>query len=167
MTKAKWQELYDSYKDGSDAEKKIAAELLANVVPAYYCTDAGLYGGNYYQTGHNYRGLEAWSSMSATDRAQFVFNYDALDLLIDPSYSKTGNQKEGQKYQYDGEENGVGFKTETQAQTNKAGYSLEQSIDYTATYNGDDTGTYNGITLVKDKEYTREQFEALPNEQRH
>ena len=169
MTKAEWQTQYDKYNKvgATDAEKKIAAELLANVVPAYYCTVPGLYGGNYYVAGNNYRGLEAWSSMSATDRAQFVFNYDALDLLIDPSYSKTGNQKEGQKYQYDGEENGVGFKTETQAQTNKAGYSLEQSIDYTATYNGDDTGTYNGITLVKDKEYTREQFEALPNEQRH
>ena len=154
MTKAEYDALYGPLSVGTDAEKKIAAELLANVVPAYYCTIAGLYGGNYYQTGHNYRGLEAWSSMSKSDREKFTFNYDALDLLIDPSYSKDGGQKEGQKYQYDGEENGVGFKTETQAQTNKAGYSLEQSIDYTATYNGDDTGTYNGITLVKDKEYT-------------
>ena len=177
MTKAKWQELYDSYKGGSDADKKIAAELLANVVPAYYCTVAGLYGGNYYQTGHNYRGLEAWSSMSESDRAQFTFNYDALDLLIDPLYSKNAEgttiHPEGQKYQYDGE----GFDEETDVRRkdehgnwvygNKATYSLETAIDYTATYTGDDTGTYNGVTLVKDKEYTREEFEALPNEQRH
>lgn len=166
MTKAKWQELYDSYKNGSDADKKIAAELLAYVVPAYYCTTAGLYGGNYYQTGYNYRGLEAWSSMSATDREKFTFNYDALDLFIDPSYSKDGSQSEGQKYQYDGEENGVGFTTAEQAATNKASYSLETAVDYTATFNGA-TGTYYGVTLEKDKEYTREEFEALPNEQRH
>ena len=179
MTKAKWQELYDSYKDGLDADKKIAAELLAYVVPAYYCTTAGLYGGNYYEAGHNYRGLEAWSSMSATDREKFTFNYDALDLLIDPSYSKTGNQKEGQKYQYDG----VGFTTAEQAATNKASYSLETAVDYTATYNGgtgdksevvdevtkyymETTAITGGKVYVGD-ELTREQFESLPNEQRH
>ena len=184
IKQSEWTTLYNSYKDGTDADKKIAAELLANVVPAYYCTVAGLYGGNYYQTGHNYRGLEAWSSMSATDREKFTFNYDALDLLIDPSYSKTGNQKEGQKYQYDGEDNnGVGFKTETQAQTNAAHYSLETSVDYTATYNGgtgdksevvdevtkyymETTAIAGGKVYVGD-ELTREQFESLPNEQRH
>ena len=162
IKQSEWQTLYNSYKDGTDAEKKIAADLLANVVPAYYCTVAGLYGGNYYQTGKNYRGLEAWSSMSESDREQFTFNYDALDLLIDPSYSNDGGQSEGKKYQYD---SAAG--TLAGAEGNAAHYSLEQGIDYTATYNGDDTGTYNGITLVKDKEYNREQFEALPNEQRH
>jgi len=186
MTKAKWQELYDSYKNGSDADKKIAAELLAYVVPAYYCTTAGLYGGNYYQTGYNYRGLEAWSSMSATDREKFTFNYDALDLLIDPSYSKDGSQSEGQKYQYDGEDsNGVGFTTAEQAATNKASYSLETAVDYTATYNGgndgdttetegDKTGVnympttaITGGKVYVGDELTREQFESLPNEQRH
>ena len=184
MTKAKWQELYDSYKDGSDADRKIAAELLAYVVPAYYCTTAGLYGGNYYQAGHNYRGLEAWSSMSATDREKFTFNYDALDLFIDPSYSKDGSQSEGQKYQYDGEDNdGVGFTTAEQAATNKASYSLETAVDYTATYNGgtgdksevvdevtkyymETTAITGGKVYVGD-ELTREQFESLPNEQRH
>jgi len=185
IKKSEWQTLYNRYNKvgATDAEKKIAAELLANVVPAYYCTVAGLYGGNYYQTGHNYRGLEAWSSMSESDREKFTFNYDALDLLIDPSYSKTGNQKEGQKYQYDGEENGVGFTTETQAQTNAAHYSLETSVDYTATYNGgtgdksevvdevtkyymETTAITGGKVYVGD-ELTREQFEALPNEQRH
>ena len=159
MSKSEWKALYDNYKGGDDDQKKIAAELLANVVPAYYCTEPGLYGGNYYQAGHNYRGLEAWSSMSETDRAKFDFNYDALDLLIDPSYSGA----EGQKYQYDGKD----YDSEAEAKQNKATYSLETSIDYTATYNGNDTGTYNGVTLVKDKEYSSEDYEKLPNEQRH
>ena len=76
----------------------LAEDIDKFVVPAYYCSAKGLYGGNYYETGKNYRALEAFSSMSETDRNKFTFNYDALDLLIDPTYSGT----EGQKYQYDG-----------------------------------------------------------------
>ena len=64
---------------------ELASEIDEDVVPAYYCTKAGLYGGNYYEAGKNYRGLEAWSSMLETDRNMFTFNYDALDLLIDPA----------------------------------------------------------------------------------
>ena len=160
MTKSEWQTLYNKYNKvgATDAEKKIAKELYDNVVPAYYCTDPGLYGGNYYVAGNNYRGLEAWSSMTKSDREKFTFNYDALDLLIDPSYSGS----EGEKYQYD---SAAG--TYDGAEANLAGYSLEKPIDYTATYNGNDTETYNGVTLVKDKEYSREDYEKLPNEQRH
>ena len=187
MTKAEWQTQYDKYNKvgATDAEKKIAADLLANVVPAYYCTTAGLYGGNYYVAGNNYRGLEAWSSMSATDREQFTFNYDALDLLIDPSFSKDGGQKEGQKYQYDGPDYEDEDDVLDASTGNKATYSLETAIDYTATYNGGNDGDITetegaktgvnympttaiagGKVYVGD-ELTREQFESLPNEQRH
>lgn len=180
MTQSEWEALYDSYKGGDDDQKKIAAELLANVVPAYYCTEPGLYGGNYYQAGYNYRGLEAWSAMSKNDRQQFTFNYDALDLLIDPSYSKEGDQSEGKKYQYDSAAGNIDG-----ANANKAHYSLEQGIDYTATYDGkDDDLTETGAGENNGKKYmtstvvsggkiyvgdelTREQYEALPNEQRH
>ena len=139
--------------------KKTLTQLLAvrediksDIVPAYYCTSAGLYGGNYYQGNTNYRGLEAWSSMSETDRQQFTFNYDAFDLLIDPEYGGTV----GKKYQYDSE-----AATPEGAQNNPAGYSLDKPVDYTATYNGSESG------LVPGKEYTREEYEALPNEKRH
>ena len=133
------------------------ADMRTCIVEAYYCTQDGKYGGNYYVSGKNYRGLEAWSSMSETDRNQFEFNYDALDLLIDPLYG----QNEGEKYQYD-----AAAATLAAAQANPAGYSIEQHVDYTATYNGT-TGTYNGYTLTNGQEFSREQFEALPNEQRH
>jgi hypothetical protein len=157
-------------------------ELKAYLVPAYYCAADGSYGGNYYMANKNYRGLEAWSSMSETDRAKFTFNYDALDLLIDPAYSRD----EGQKYQYDG-----AYTTEEQVKNastgNKAGYSITQSVDYTATYNGknDDpteetegdnkdkkymtvpTAIVSGGKVYAGDELTREQYEALPNEQRH
>ena len=135
------------------------SSIIENVVEAYYCTEPGLYGGNYYEGGKNYRGLEVFSSMTETDRNKFTFNYDALDLLVDPTFGRP----EGQKYQYDG----LGFTTRDQAKTNPAGYSIEAPVDYTATYNGNETDTYNGVTLSNGAEYSRTQFESLPNERRH
>ncbi|MBR2097182.1 MAG: hypothetical protein IJ907_04765 [Prevotella sp.] len=174
----------------------LKSDLQTCLVQAYYCTSKDpsetgydgpyYYGGNYYVSGYNYRGLEAWSSMSAADRAKFSFNYDALDLLIDKNYSGS----EGQKYQYDGE----GFDEETDVRHkdkqgnwvygNKAGYSVTQSVDYTAEYNSDtDSPTLTnsvfvihsgGTTAVsvdklkKGDELSREEFEdKLVNEQRH
>jgi len=140
-------------------QKKTLAQLLvvreeikSDVIPAYYCKTAGLYGGDYYESGKNYRGLAVWSSMSKSDREQFEFNYDAFDLLIDPTYSGTV----GKKYQYDSE-----AATPEGAQNNPAGYSLDKPVDYTATYNGSD------VALVPGKEYKRQEYEALPNEKRH
>jgi hypothetical protein len=167
MTEAEKTTYYNRFKDGTAAEKQIAQEILETIVPAYYCTGDGLYGGDYYEAGKNYRGLGVWCSMSKSDREKFTFNYDAFDLLIDPNYSKnpsTGTiiHGEGQKYQYDA---AVG--TEVAAKLNPAGYSLEKPVNYRATYNGDETSTHNGVELVKNKEYSREEFEKLPNEKRH
>ena len=178
-------------------QKKELSDLLTrkkditnNIVPAYYCTTAGLYGGNYYASGINYRGLEAWSSMDEKDRAKFIFNYDALDLLIDPTYDNNNSSKEGKKYQYDGATYDSGnniiipFSTEDQAKTNPAGYSIEKPVNYTATYNGDDIdlavagvgeiivkrGNNDNVptTVLKSgDELTRTVFEGLPNEQRY
>lgn len=169
MTEAEKTAYYNRFnKEGATAvEKNIAKEINDYIVPAYYCTKEGLYGGNYYEAGKNYRGLEVWSSMSKTDREKFSFNYDAFDLLIDPNYSKdpvTGNiiHPVGQKYQYD---SAAG--TEAAAKANPAGYSLEKPVDYRATYNGNETSTHNGVTLEKNKEYFRTEYEKLPNEKRH
>ncbi len=153
---------------------KFANDINKVVVPAYYCYTRGLYGGDYYEAGKNYRGLEAWSSMSDNDRKKFEFNYDALDLLIDPDYGKrttdsgTTQQAEGVKYQYDGKN----FTTETQAKTNKAGYSLISHVDYTATYDGAENLSYtadDGTSTNTNtrKELTRTEFESLPNERHH
>ena len=144
----------------------LASDIESNVVPAYYCTSEGLYGGDYYTTGENYRGLEAWSSMSADDRQKFTFNYDALDLLIDPTYCY--GKADGQQYQYDG----AGFTTEAQAKTNKAGYSLGQPVDYSATYFGDTglayiTDSETSATATNGTELSRTEFERLLNEKRH
>ena len=152
----------------------IATEIDKVVVPAYYCTEAGKYGGNYYETGHNYRALAAYSAMSKSDREKFTFNYDALDLLIDPYYSKNaaGTQTlygEGKKYQYDGNyttENAVKDLTNG----NKAQYSLATSIDYSATYKGTTSLTYtaddnSSKTATDGTVLSRSEYERLPNEQ--
>ena len=141
----------------------LATDIDKYVIPAYYCTSEGKYGGNYYQEGYNYRALTAFSSMSPDDRDKFTFNYDALDLLIDSIYGKA----EGEKYQYD---SAAG--TLDGANANPAHYSIPTSIDYEATYkgttslpyktdNGKDSIATDGTIL------TRDEFERLPNEQYH
>ena len=157
----------DSYLETYADNEELRKEINEGIVPAYYCTSAGLYGGNYYKPGEKYRALDAWASMSENDRKHFTFNYDALDLLIDPTYSRNADGvslrlADGQKYQYDSAE-----ETYAGALANPPQYSLEQQVDYTATYNGSDTGTYNGVTLGNGNSYTREEYEKLPNEQRH
>ena len=167
MTGKEKQDLIDLY---TTSNPTLAEDINKLIVPAYYCTGGGLYGGDYYEIGKNYRALTTWSSMSKDDRKHFTFNYDALDLLIDPTYGKNGStmQKEGTKYQYDGEN----FTTADQAATNSAGYSLTKSIDYSATYKGTSTLTYNDASgashdVAVDAELSRTEYESLPNEQRH
>ena len=140
-----------------------APEINKSVEKAYYCTEAGKYGGNYYQAGHNYRALSAFTAMSEDDRENFTFNYDALDLLIDPNY----DGDEGAKYQYDSSE-----ATYEAADNNPAQYSLPTSIDYTATYLGTETFDYkddeNQTQTIKNdgtSVLSRDEFERLPNEQ--
>ena len=136
----------------------LADIINADIVPAYYCKKGGLYGGNYYEANTNYRGLEVWSSMSKEDRERFEFNYDAFDVLIDPNYSKSP----GKKYQYDSKDGDLAG-----AESNLAHYSLERPVDYRATYNGNETSIHNGVTLKNGDEYSREDYEKLPNEKRH
>ena len=165
----------DEMDDFKEAYPSVAADIEKLVVPAYYCTTAGLYGGSYYEDNKNYRALEAYSAMSPTDRLNFNFNYDALDLLIDPTYGGTV----GQKYQYDSADADW-----EGAQANAAHYSLVTPIDYTATYRGDATTDeeYDGGMAMyyytaddsETKKYvkvgtelTSTVYETLPNEQHH
>ncbi|MBR4594045.1 MAG: hypothetical protein IKO33_05630 [Bacteroidaceae bacterium] len=169
----------------ADDNKKAALQLTLseienNIVRAYYCksTNGGYYGGDYYSTGTNYRGMQAWSNMSSADRSKFNYNYDALDLLIDSLYS--GNKE--QKYQYDG----LGYTSSQDAGQNPAQYSLPQAPGYTATYTGSYTNssgntvtnnsfqyTYKSGTTIKTRTISKDDelepmaFDSIPNEQRH
>ena len=140
---------------------------------AYYCTSAGNYGGQLYHPTRAYEALQAWSAMSKEDRTNFRYNYDALDLLIDPTYGGTY----GYKPQYDGYAPGSA-KAAVEAGTATAQYdnttplspplySPTTAIDYTAIYNGDDPMTIGSRTISKDDKISREEYEAIPNEKYH
>ena len=160
MTKAERDQYISEYDN-------LKTDLEASITPAYYCTKAGDYGGNYYETTKNYRGLVAWSSLSPEDREHFEFNYDALDLLIDSKYGKRTDgtqQPEGQKYQYDG------FDDYDEDKKEQFIYSSTQPVDYSATYNGANFDYNDGgetKTIVTGQEIDREIYESLPNERRH
>ena len=62
-------------------------EIEAALSPAYICTVTGLYGGRKYVVGKNYTALQSFSDLSKADRDNLTYNYDALDLLVDPSYT--------------------------------------------------------------------------------
>ena len=127
VTAAKTALGYDSGALNTEAQND-ADELFASSLSlAYYCETAGLYGGQQYDDTKNYGALASWCSLSAEDRAHFTFNYDALDLLIDPYYGG----EPGKKYQYDSKD-----ATLDAAEAHKAGYSLERPVEYTATYTG-------------------------------
>ena len=180
-TKAEINTLTDITKEKKDTLLMLfdlRKDINEKIQPAYYCTIPGNYGGKWYTSGVNYRGLEAWSSMSPTDRNKFTFNYDALDLLIDPNYSRA----EKFKYQYDDPLETVttnNYDDDNDVQ-NPAGYSIKKPVDYTAKYNSDTkltlpagkTVNVKGKTdpvsvLTKGDELLREAYESLPNEQRH
>ena len=172
MTESEKTTLYNKYNKvgATDEEKAIAAEIEKCIVPAYYCTSEGSYGGELFKEGNNYRAMSAFSSMSEEDRQNFIFNYDALDLLVDSAFTKA----EGAKYQYDGYDTttGVDYSTPEEAKLNKAHYSLQTPIDYTATYKAPTVGasiTYMGDdnkekTATDGTVLSRTEFEGLLNE---
>lgn len=101
------KELHPATAEEAAWDDADCAEYLSHYIEdAYYCTKGGLYGGNYFEAGQSYRAIDTWSTMSAADRKQFFYNYDAFDLLIDPTYTdgiyNNDVQGYGYKPQYDG-----------------------------------------------------------------
>ena len=141
--------LYASANNQTQAVARTEVEKLLS--KAYICYQEGYYGGDYFEAGKKYTALKGWSSLSDEDRKNFTFNYDALNLLVDPLYS-------GQTVLYDGNKDPYT-------------YSSEQPINYQAKYLGDDplTFSYNGSsrTLHKDDVIDRVIYESIPNEQYH
>ena len=147
---AKYQD-YNNNKINADQitleqAKEYINEHLSN---AWYIDSDGLYGGQYFESGINYSALKSWSSLSES-RNKFEFNYDALDLLIDPEY------------------HGEGY-TETYY---KSPYSDVKSVEYDAYYNGTGTLTYydndNTPHTINSGEFIgREAYEKVRNDQMH
>ena len=155
--------------DANGTKEEKATTFLSNYLDdAYYCTSAGKYGGIYFESGKAYRALDTWCSMTAKERENFVFNYDAFDLFIDPDYS---GEYGSVKTQYDG------------TNTNKV-YSSSQPIDYQAEFVGYKNGEAENVTSIDyhdkagkshtikkstkpDDWLSREDYEDIPNEKRH
>ena len=118
---------------------------------AYYCTTAGSYGGTEFSSGQNYQAM-MYANLDKTERANFTYNYDALDIMLDQTFS-------GNISYYD--------------KTGSTLYSNTQKIDYQAKYIGENGLTLyvygTGTTLSPENGtiYTREEFESLANERRH
>ena len=128
-----------------------AADVLDE---AYYCTADGAYGGKVYTSGNNFDAAD-YTALNSTERDNFVFNWDALDVL-----SKDQTWPTNMAY-YDGW-------TGNGEDAVDALYSAPQSLNYTATYTGTETSlpTQGGgtIDVSSNKELTNVQYESLLNE---
>ena len=144
-------ERYKNYQNSRSNTEQITldqakAEVLNHLAPAYICTVAGKFGGQYFQAGQNYSAIKSWCSLTE-NRDKFEFNYDAFDVLADPHY--TANPA-----------------------LYGSTYSDVKSVEYSAVYNG--TGTLNyekeaggSGSVVAGGSITREEFEKIRNDQRH
>lgn len=140
------------------SDDEVNTALSTNFAPAYYCTSEGekKYGGNYYVADDNYIAKTAWSAMNPEDRPNFKFNYDAFDLLIDPSFSGTP-----ELYDRPSGTNHTGLEV----------YSEPQPIDYSAKFNPTTPLTYikadgsQSAQIKHNDVLTRAEYESLPNEQ--
>ncbi len=141
----------------SDDEARIYVE--SHLSDAYYCTGSGKYGGQYFEKNVNYSALKAWCSLT-DDRDKFVFNYDAFDVLADPTYSG-----EGYTYLYDSPETGAAKI-----------YSAVKPVEYKAANTGatpleyryaDEAETASAHILNPGESISREDFERIKNEQLH
>lgn len=65
----------------------VANDITEAMKPAYICTQTGKFGGQEFKTNTNYSAIQSWCALSEEDRKNFLFNYDALDVLVDPTYS--------------------------------------------------------------------------------
>ena len=111
---------YNNSKTNTDPVDDVEAlkYVKHNLSNAYYITDAGLYGGQYFVSGNNYSALKTWNSLSDS-RNKFDFNYDAFDVLVDPLYHGEGYTK---TYYH-------------------SPYSDVKSVEYEAAYTGGINGT--------------------------
>ena len=146
----KYMNYNNSLLNADQIDEDIALQYIKdNLSKAYYVKTEGLYGGQYYQKNINYGALKSWCELSES-RNKFEFNYDALDVLIDPEY------------------HGEGY-TETYY---KSPYSDIKSVEYVAAYLGTGSLTYydndnTEHTIASGGTIEREDYENVRNDQMH
>ena len=139
-------------------EGKLAtdAEIEAALTPAYICTQDGEYGGQRFETGTNYSAIQAWSSLPATDRTKFDYNFDALDLLTNSTYLTVDPDII------------TSPSHESTVAAFHAPYTNQVDVEYQAVFkkNGVDV-EFNGSNLADGAVLTNDQFETIRNDKRH
>lgn len=162
------------YDDLATKYPTMYEKIRAQLSPAYICYRGGLWGGNVFVKDHNYEAVK-FGNLSASERAKFYYNYDALDLLSENfaadgvtalkyqgAYGNNANKKDADK-------KGI-------AVDNPIPYAQQQSIDYTATYVGASALTVQeAVTVIGGSGTTNEinpndvltntEYEKLTNEQ--
>ncbi len=129
-------------------DEQALAYVTSHLSPAYYITSDGYYGGQYYQKGENYSAIKSWCALPDA-RNNFGYNYDALDVLVDPTYPGEGH-------------------IDVYAHP----YDEIKSVEYNAAYMGEGTLTYydndNTMhTISNGGTINREKYEKVKNEQLH
>ena len=180
----------EEHTDWSDDE--VDDYLNGYMTDAYLCYQDGKYGGKLFTPGHAYRALETWCDLSEDDRQHFTFNYDAFDVLVDPTYSGRLEENYGkQKIQYDGYQFGKTDGTplyEGDTPLDPKLYSVTKPVDYQAQFIGykeedtdplvtsftyrDEDGVDHTIAVPADPTdvtqwLSREAYEDIPNERHH
>ena len=142
---------HDDYSQQIIAEGTEPNLVFKGYPRAYYCTVEGDYGGSKFSSGQNYQAA-MYTNLNATERSNFTFNFDGLDVMYDPTY-------QGVLTRYDHPDTTL--------------YSGDMQIDYKVIYTGT-TGTQllgygntYSLTATNGATYTREEFEKLANEKRH
>ncbi len=163
---------YMSYKDDENNSYEDNFQL------AYSCTKDGSWGGRYFVEGHNYSGYE-YSTVYASERDNFEFNKDALDLLLDAyePYNVTSSRTEASVLDALAEGGGTRITPSNLAKYDRVTgepYSLEIPFDYTAVYKGTGNLVYQGSGYTKtvstsgaEKELTADEFSNLPNDRKY
>jgi len=97
----------------------------------YICTTPGPWGGSEFQSGHNYPALK-YSNLTASERAHFTYNYDALDVLSE-DFEPEAESADLLNYQGNKNVNG----NPVIDPNIQIPFADQCAIDYSATYNSD------------------------------
>ena len=153
-------------------------EVQNKFQPAYYCTRAGNWGGKFYTAGNNYQAID-YCQLHKEERANFTFNFDALELLGNdyipyddtgiPGLTNAGANMNNNIIYYD-------YHTETNVPETTRIYSKPAYIDYTATVPASGyefaSSTFvdidgSEIPLTAGTQLNQDQFVNLPNDRQH
>ena len=87
LTEAELTTLKNTYAKENGQYTALATDIQNVMTEAFICKESGLYGGRNYDKTIDYGAISSWCSLSADDRVNFNYNYDALDVLVDPNYT--------------------------------------------------------------------------------